>query len=135
MSAANLTRLQLVLQSRQFHGINIPYSHFSSPQYLLVASASIMVNLLLQLMKATVMAENSRFLYILLDSVCSAAVCRHESDRCHSFFAFLPIFCVFTFPCFPIMVRIQKGILPNQCMESRVCLCAKETFLYPLENI
>ena len=71
--------------------------HFSLPHpYFLFfpsrAPANTLVSLHLQLMKATVLAESIWFYLFFLYSLHSAAVCRHESDRCRSFFPFLTYF-------------------------------------------
>ena len=51
----------------------------------LTASASVMINLILQLMKATVLGESSVFSLFFLNTLHSVAVCRHESSRYRSF--------------------------------------------------
>ena len=53
-------------------------------------SASITVSLLLQLIKAKVLAESSGFLSILSRSLSSKTVCSHESGRCHFLLFFFP---------------------------------------------
>ena len=73
-----------------------------------LAPASITVNLLLKLMKVTVLAECSCFFCLFfLESLHSTAVCGHKSDRRHFFLPFLTIFCLFTFPGFPF--RLMNG--------------------------
>jgi len=47
-----------------------------------------------QQMNATVLTENSCFLYVLWTFLCSVAICRHESGRFRSFLPFLSYFFV-----------------------------------------
>ena len=50
------------------------------------------IDLLLQLMKVTVVARAPGFIYFFLQSLHSMAVCRHASGRCCSLFSFLIFF-------------------------------------------
>ena len=67
------------------------------------------IDLLLQLMKVTVVARAPGFIYFFLQSLHSMAVCRHASGRCCSLFSFLIFFffCLFTFPGFPFTLIFQ----------------------------
>ena len=58
--------------------------------------------LLLQLIKATVLAESS-FIFS-----CYADVCRRESNRCDTLSLLLTFFCHFTFPGFPFILISLK---------------------------
>ena len=88
----------------------------SFPFSPLVASASIMVSLLLQLMKATVLAEILCFLCFPSGSSYTSRLSADVSGRCCTFLPLLTYFCDFTFPGFPFTLILVKFIYlkPNK---------------------
>ena len=105
-SMPTCTSIQTV--SWYWHLLNAPFylpppHHFPFLHYSLVVSASIMVSLLLQSMKAAMLAESSVFYLLFLDCLCSMVACRHETVRYRSFLN--KFFCLFDLSRFSLYIH------------------------------
>ena len=57
------------------------------------------------------LAGSPVFLFILSDFLCSAAICRHDSGRCHPFLPFLTYFCQNNLKCIYSTEKQKNDVL------------------------